>query len=589
MTVIPGLPDHLMVVPPAPLSPDDPERDEKRAAWHAWKDALIVDNDDYQQLLERNPSLIADELILCAAHPAYWLARWGTIFEPRPDDDRGDESPFIPFASQVDLLDFFMDCLKARGAKGDAAVSKSRDMGASWVMCAFAAWGWLFARPWQVRLISYAEPLVDEGYQANPDSLFWKIDYLFDRLPPWMMPKGYDPSLGSCRKKLTIKNPQNGNLIGGMSSTSKAGRGRRSTWIGFDEFAIFENGDEAWSGTTNATNHRFAVSSEHIEYGDHFQRLQGINQEVGAVTVSQFPMDWWLSPHHGDQWYEETKERFRAEGRLDAFYREVGRDVHHGSRTWVYESAKKKAPDASIVYVPGSPLYGSADPGKRDQCFLLWAQENLKTGELEILDGYEQNGQPADYYGTIITGVAESQGWVYDDDALRIMNWTKHLPGATWFGDTYGKHQEAATLDSVYGRWQKYGIYVNVDRTPEGDLTADKRQARTFRGRKEAADEYLPRTRFANTPGARKVLAALQNARYKPEDGKTTTEQSEPMHDWTSHARTAYEFLCVHLKMRKQIASRAARPATRSSRYQPVNQPRWNSTQDLPQLRGLPR
>lgn len=591
MALIPGLPTHLETVPPAPISPDDPLRDHKRDAWFAWKDAVIVDNDRYQHALETakdRAQAIKDELAACANSPAYWLTRWCPIFEPRDDDDRGGDSPFIPFAIQVDLLDFFLACLDEKGAKGDAAVSKSRDMGASWVMCAFALWGWLFKSPWQVRLLSYIQDLVDVGYQADPDTLFWKIDYMLDALPEWMRPAGYSPLNGSLRKKLYMMNPANGNLIRGMSSTGKGSRARRATWIGFDEFAIFEDGDEAWSAATNSTYHKFAVSSEHIEYGDHFQRLQEGRDD--GITPSQFPMDWYTSPHHTDAWHRETKERFKAEGRIESFYREVERNVRKGSKIWVYDAAKQKETRHGHAYVPGDPLYGSIDPGRRDQSALIWATQNLRTGELVILDGYTRNAQPADYYGTIITGVKESGEWDYDDEALRLMAWTEHLPRATWFGDTNGKNKEAATADSVYSRLAKYGIWVNADRTPEEAVTADKNQARHFKGRKEAAMEFLPRTVFADTPGARQVLSALQNARYKVEDGKAVTEQAEPMHDWTSHFRTAYEYLCVHLKMRRDLAVRGpARKATRPERYRIDIGPRWATTNDLPRMPGVPR
>jgi hypothetical protein len=591
MTIIPGLPKHLAVVPPAPISPDDPERDAKRAAWFAWKDAVVLDNDRYQAQMDAaadRDEAIRDELVLCAAHPAYWLARWVPIFEPRPDDDRGGESPFVPFAIQVDLLDFFLDCLTQKGAKGDAAVSKSRDMGASWVMCAFALWGWLFKakEPWEVVLLSYIQELVDMGYRSDPSTLFWKIDYMLDALPPWMRPAGY--TLGKHRKILYMHNPANGNTIRGISSTGKGTRARRATWVGFDEYAIFEDGDEAYSAAMNSTYHRLVVSSEHTEYGDHFQRLQ--EGRDSGITPALFPIDWYTSPHHDDAWYQETKQRAKAEGKIEAFYREVERNIRAGSKVWVYEAAAKKTPQAGWSYRAGDPLYGAIDPGFRDQCALIWATVSPVTGELVILDGYTTNGQPADYYGTIIRGNPVPWAWDYDEEAQRVAAWTATLPPATWFGDHNGNSKEAGTGDSVYSRLRNFDIFVNADRTPEGEMTSAKKEARTFKGRKEAAMEYLPRTVFAGTPGAIKVLTALQSARYKVEDGKSVTEQSEPMHDWTSHFRTAYEYLCVHLKMRRDLAVRGtSRSATRLSRYQPIAGPRWSRSNDLPRLPGVTR
>ena len=68
----------------------------------------------------------------------------------------------------------------------DAIIDKSRDMGASWLCVAIAAWYWLFRPDAQVLLVSRVEDLVDR--RGDPDCLMWKIDYMLDNLPDWMLP-----------------------------------------------------------------------------------------------------------------------------------------------------------------------------------------------------------------------------------------------------------------------------------------------------------------------------------------------------------------------------------------------------------------
>lgn len=370
------------------LSPDDPEDASKRQAWRAWHDAVLLDNDAYQRLLEGDEAARKDELILCAAHPAYWLVRWGWIFEPRPGKRGGSDKPFIPFAIQVDLLDHFLTALERDDEKGDVIVSKSRDMGASWIMCAFAAWGWIFKRPWQVRLFSYVQDYVDQGYQKFPDSLFWKIDYLIDNLPGWMKPKSYDPTKPNCRTTLNIINPANGNLIAGGSSTGRTGRAGRATWIGYDEYAMFEDGGTSYASTANVTDHRYVVSSEHIDYGDHFQRLY--KGSDNGVQASTFDINWWTHPDHDRDWYDKTKKRFEADGNLPAFRREVERDAYAGNTTWVYPQARDHVNNPSVIWTPlVGDVLGGMDPGFRDQFAMVWVQEDPVRGKLKILDAYQ--------------------------------------------------------------------------------------------------------------------------------------------------------------------------------------------------------
>lgn len=143
----------------------------------------------------------------------------------------------------------------------DVVIRKSRDMGASWLMAAIGVWGWLF-KGWQGLLVSRVEDGVDKP--SDPDSLFWKLDYLIESQPSWLLPapSGRLVKRGTdCRQHMMIRNPESGATITGQASTAHVGRGGRRTFVMFDEFAAMDDAEAAWRSAADCTACRIAVST----------------------------------------------------------------------------------------------------------------------------------------------------------------------------------------------------------------------------------------------------------------------------------------------------------------------------------------
>lgn len=51
-----------------------------------------------------------------------------------------------------------MECIEKRQ---NAFMEKSRQMGVSWLLCAFSLWGWLF-HDWKILFLSQKEDFVDK-------------------------------------------------------------------------------------------------------------------------------------------------------------------------------------------------------------------------------------------------------------------------------------------------------------------------------------------------------------------------------------------------------------------------------------------
>jgi hypothetical protein len=536
----------LQNVPPAPESPDDPEREKKRQAWMAWRNAVEQYAENKVASCEGNTVRQDLENHKCSLSPAYWLAVYGKLYEPRRRKRlSGVDTRFIPFARQVEMLDFFQACLKEDdGPLVDGVVSKCRDVGASWIMCAFALWGWLYESPWQVRLISRKKDLVES---RSADSLFWKIDYLFNRLPKWMVPSKSEYN----DVDLHFTNLLNGNEISGESTTSKAVRGGRATWVGYDEAAFIEDFLHTWSAAQAVADSRFAISTESMKQGRDFWNLSQ-NKKI-PEPPARFAIDWWQNPTLADEWLDKTRSRYMSSHDLAGFEREVLRNPFGDSESFVYPEAHGMALSMEHAYNPQYAQYTTIDPGVRDDCAIVFLQTEPFTGLIHVLDSYSNSGKPADFYGTILTGKPESGQWEYDMEALRIMDWTRNRPRATVYGDVAGWNQEAATMESFFSRLQKYEIYAVRDRDQGGHVIQSKRAARSHRGRREALREIMPRLRFANTPGAAKVLEALEMHRYKEADRAVQSEERTPLHDWTSHLTSALEYFAVNKVLERQI------------------------------------
>ena len=88
-------------------------------------------------------------------------------------------------------------------------------------------------------------------HDENPDSLFWKIDFLLKHQPDWLKPN-------YVRRNFHFGNKDNGSTINGVATTTGAGIGGRCTAMFVDEFSRIETPKAAavLSGTADTTRCR---------------------------------------------------------------------------------------------------------------------------------------------------------------------------------------------------------------------------------------------------------------------------------------------------------------------------------------------
>ena len=556
---IAGLPADLAVIPPDPSGPSDPDRFQKRLDWEAWASRIMVYRSAILDLCAQHPEFIAIERARCAIDPLYLLAVYGYLYEPRKRKGRGGYIPWIPFARQAQMIRWYQWTRQQEDENGDGVCSKTRDMGASWTMCFCFVWEWIFSPTFNGICVSWKEEYVDS---RMPRALFWKMDQVIKYLPSFLRPQGYDPARH--RIRLLFQNPENGNTITGESTTGKSARGDRGTSALIDESAQVPGLMGIWTGMADVTDHRYAVSTEHMDEGDDFYNLgHGIDMEYRPRLLT---MDWWENPLHDDQWYEKQVRRYAADP--DGFEREIMRNPLTQSQ-FVYPNAREKMPVENLRYIPGNPLYITVDPGFDDAFACAVIQYNVADACYDVLGGYTNNKEEAAFYGPMITGSwyrmengvpidlrTEFSYSAHDEEFVlwlaELTNGGKELP--KYIGDTYGDNRQGASADSWYSVWRRnHGVRVNADRLPSGKLAAHRMQARTHVGRRKAMRWIMPKLRFGDSIGARQVLIAIQNNQF-PKPGRTgKIAESGMLRDKTTHYTSAMEFWAVNIEMQDQL------------------------------------
>lgn len=163
--------------------------------------------------------LQVDEVIKCAEDPIYFILNYLEIQHP----DRGR----IPF----ELYEFQKECIQQFNEHKYNVILKSRQLGITTVICAYALWMAMFRRDKNI-LIMATKLDVGKG-------LIKKIKIAFDSLPKWMLRvlELTEPDASSVRYlKLT-----NGSKIEAIPTSADAGRSEAVSLLILDECIDFSS------------------------------------------------------------------------------------------------------------------------------------------------------------------------------------------------------------------------------------------------------------------------------------------------------------------------------------------------------------
>lgn len=178
-----------------------------------------------------------------------------------------------PFATW-DYEDELILGLKNTIEKGEDEIhEKTRDMGVTWCVLGVALHFWLDPKGGADCLLgSRKEEYVDS--RGDPRTHFFRLRYMFYRLPFWLKPEGFSQRNHDNFRKLV--NPETGVAITGESNNPNFSTQGRYLFIFFDEFAKWEGTDEmAWTAAGDASLSRIAVSTPFGAGGQYYRLITG--------------------------------------------------------------------------------------------------------------------------------------------------------------------------------------------------------------------------------------------------------------------------------------------------------------------------
>lgn len=417
----------------------------------------------------------------------------------------------------------------------DLFVDKTREMGATYTILGVLLWYWKYKEAANFLMGSRKQDIVDNtgsvaaGEVSNKEeSLFGKLDYMLERMPPLILPDGF--STLRHRTFMNLLNPEVGNVISGESSNANFSRGGRFKAILKDEFAFWDNDAAAWGSTHDTTNCRIVLTTPGIRPNTKAKRLR-FGKDGEEIDVISLPYH--LDPRKDQAWVDAQRKR-RSE---QDFAREVLIDWDGAVTGVVYAEAKRREV-GHFPYQPQWPLYISWDFGL-DGVAMQWWQPNPANGKMRLIDAYQNQDKPIQWYFPLL-GLPIDSTFQYNTEDLSNIERTKHYLNAIHFGDPDARKRSMTSkeLTSVRAELQKVNIYVQANT-----------KSNRFIDRREKTKVMLQKgTEINDTPGTQVWMEAIDSARYpeRPETSQSTSEVTLPIHNWTSHPRTATEYFAVN-------------------------------------------
>lgn len=164
----------------------------------------------------------------CREDISFWINHFVWLFEPR----KKQELPWVTRPYQDDCLREMVRCIRDGE---NLHIFKTRDMGVSWKGMAVMGHQAIFEPLSTFIAASHSADAVDAN--DNPNTLFWKLMFMLERLPSWMVDKR---AIMAKRTQMHIYFPETGSVINGETTSKRTGVGGRCRMVWLDEFDKME-------------------------------------------------------------------------------------------------------------------------------------------------------------------------------------------------------------------------------------------------------------------------------------------------------------------------------------------------------------
>ncbi len=445
--------------------------------------------------------------------------------------------PFVLFEYQEDFLRDAWDAIQMgrlpveqRVEPTDVFSEKSRQMWFSWLF----AWlqYYAFAFHWIKSLyISMKADEVDKNWDIK--SHFEKIRFIIRYIPEWMLPEWLSKESGTEHNKfMNISRKDWTGNITWESANPNAGRWGTIWFVIFDEMAFMQYAQAINMSVSSATPCRFFNSTPNWEGNEYF-RMRKLAIEW---KMRYHRCHWSEHPLYTKEWYDwktkwMTKEQIAQELEIDYNVALQGR---------VYWNFKWET--HSIDYNPTKPLYVIIDNshGGADPHAAIIMQPNYDNQFWDIIDCIQINCD--------IPDMANLMAWApkmaLNNNELSFLNRYREYNwrDATFISDPYDTHSNIK--NSHHPNWiviaQEYArvwIHLNTPNTKDNPKVTQIIKTKANIHRLRVNERCMD------------FISSIQNARYPEvwESASRTTPVDMPIHDWTSHYRTALEYMTLYM------------------------------------------
>jgi Terminase large subunit, T4likevirus-type, N-terminal len=227
---------------------------------------------------------IKEEYKRCLDDPLYFMKKYVKI----QHQTRG----IIPF----ELYEFQEEALKSIINSERTIILKSRQMGISTLVAAYALWAMVFHEGKNVLVLSIT--------QSTAKEIITKIQLANKELPSWLRQQ----TLEDNRLSLKFKNLSR---VLAASSSSDSTRGFAANLLIIDECAFIQNAEEIWTSaqqTLSTSNGRAILLSTPNGTGNFFYKTWA-DAESKKNTFKTIKLKWDLHPERNQDWRDEqTRE-----------------------------------------------------------------------------------------------------------------------------------------------------------------------------------------------------------------------------------------------------------------------------------------
>ena len=492
---------------------------------------------------KENPKLQGIEIEMCKRNPIYFFNTYlytdknKTIFT----DESPDVLPFILFPFQEEYVTEVWKSItegnkpvKERDPNEltNVFIEKSRQMGLSWMTCWIFLYGFLFHKH-KYTIISRTADEVDK--LGDMDSMFEKIRFMIRNLPNWMLPEWFSKEMSKDRTNayMNISDPNSQASITGKTANPDAWRWGTRNAILMDEMAFMQHASAINKAATANSPCVIYNSTPNWEWNE-FHRMRKLTMErrtpdgtILKPEIKWLRYHWTEHPFYTKEWYEEkikgkSKETIAQEYEID----------YNTAIVWrVYEWFPKEP--MMLLYDPNKPLYVAMDNSHwwKDPFAIILIQPDWVYWN--IIDALEMKATPEDMASFLTC----NPKWILETyqynflERYKNYNWRK----ATYISDPYDT-KVAMWNSIILEDFRK--VWINL-LTPS--MLDKQEQILTTR-------TNLYRIRY--NENCLDFASSIMNARYpeRSETSQSTSVQNKPIHDWTSHYRTALEYFLQYTK-----------------------------------------